>query len=55
MFLLTSVAESRDEDDGEEGEGVVEEEVADKPGTTNGTKLERLQSILLPFLMRSGL
>ena len=43
-----------DEDDGEVGEGVVEEEFADKPGTTNGTQLDILQSILLPFLMRRG-
>ena len=37
MYLLTSNTESCDEDDGEVGEGVVEEELADKPGTTNGT------------------
>ena len=34
---MTSNTESCDEDDGEAGEGVVEEEIADKPGTTNGT------------------
>ena len=37
VYLLTSNTESCDEDDGEEGEGVDEEELADKPGTTNGT------------------
>ena len=37
VYLLTSNTESCDEDDGEVGEGVVEEELADKPGTTNGT------------------
>ena len=52
--LLTSNAESCDEDGGEVGEGVVEEELADKPGTTNGTQLEILQPILLPFLMGCG-
>ena len=54
MYLLTSNTESCDEDDGEVGEGVVEEELGDKPGTTNGTQLDILQSILLPFLMRCG-
>ena len=54
MYLLTSNTESCDEDDGEVGEGVVEEELADKPRTTNGAQLEKLQSILLPFLMRCG-
>ena len=37
VSVLTSNTESCDEDDGEVGEGVVEEELADKPGTTNGT------------------
>ena len=37
MYLLTSNTESCDEDDGEVGEGVVEEELVDRPGTTNGT------------------
>ena len=37
MYLLTSHTESCDEDDGEVGEGAVEEELAGKPGTTNGT------------------
>ena len=54
MYLLTSNTESCDEDDGEVGEGVVEEELVDKPGTTNGTSLDILQSIILPFLMRCG-
>ena len=53
MYLLTSNTESCDEDDGEIGEGVVEE-LEDKPGTTNGTSFDILQSILLPFLMRCG-
>ena len=52
MYLQTTNTESCDEDDGEIGEGVVEEELADKPGTTNGIQLQKLQSILLPFLMR---
>ena len=52
MHLLKSNTESCDKDDGEVGEGVVEEELAHKPGTTNGTLLDLLQSILLPFLMR---
>ena len=54
VYLLTSNTESCDEDDGEVGEGVVEEELTDKPGTTNGTKLDILLSSLLPFLMRCG-
>ena len=54
MYLLTSNTESHDEDDGEVSEGVVEEELADKPGTTNGTLLDTLQSIFSPFLMRCG-
>ena len=33
--------------------GVVEV-LKDKPGTTNATKSDILQSILLPFLMRCG-
>ena len=37
VCLLTSTTESCDEDDEEVGEGVVEEELADKPRTTNGT------------------
>ena len=36
-YLFTSSTESCDEDDGEVGEGVVEEELADKPRTTKGT------------------
>ena len=54
VYLLTSNTESCDEDDGEVGEGVVEEELTDKPGTTNGTKLDILQSSFLPFLTRCG-
>ena len=42
VYLLTSNTESCDEDDGEVGEGVVEEELADKTGTTNGTKFDML-------------
>ena len=37
MYLLTSNTESCDEDVEEVDEGVVEEELADKQGTTNGT------------------
>ena len=37
VYLMTSNTEFCDESDGEVGEGVVEEELADKPGTTNGT------------------
>ena len=37
VYLFTSSAESCDEDDEEVGEGVVEEELVNKPGTTNGT------------------
>ena len=37
VYLLTSNTESCDEDDGEVGEDLVEEELADIPGTTNGT------------------
>ena len=37
MYLLTSNRESCVEDDEEVGESVVEEELADKPGTTNRT------------------
>ena len=54
MCLLSSNTESCDEDDGEVGEGAVEEELSGKRGTTNGTKLVLLPSILLPFLMRCG-
>ena len=35
--VLTSNTESSDEDDGEVGEGLVGEELAEKLGTTNGT------------------
>ena len=35
--LLTSNTESCNEDDGEAGESVVEDELADKPRTTDGT------------------
>ena len=54
LYLLTSNTKSCDEDDGEVGEGVVEEELADKLGTINGILLDILQSILLPFLMTCG-
>ena len=37
VYLLTSNAQFCDEDDGEVGEGAVKEELADKPGNTNGT------------------
>ena len=51
MYPLTSNTESCDEDDDEVDVGVVEE-LVDKPGTTNGTSFDILQSILLPFLVR---
>ena len=54
VYLSTSNTESCDEDDGEVGEGEVKEELTDKPGTTNGREFEKLQSILLPFLVRCG-
>ena len=37
VYLLSSNTESCDEDHGEVGEGVVEEELTDIPGITNGT------------------
>ena len=37
VYLLTPNTESCDEDDGDAEEGAVEEELADKPGTANGT------------------
>ena len=46
--------DSCDEDGDEADEDVVEEELADIPGNTNGTQFNILQSILLPFLMRCG-
>ena len=55
VYLLTTNTESCDEDDAEVGEGVVEEELADKPKTTNGTKFDKLPSILLPFLDAAGI
>ena len=54
VYLLTLNTESCDEDVEEVGVGVVEEELVDKPGTTNGTLFDILQSILLPFLVRCG-
>ena len=50
VYLLSSNTESCDE---EVDVGVVEELVV-KPGTTNGTQFDILQSILLPCLVRSG-
>ena len=50
-MCFLSNTESCDEDEDEVGVGVVEE-LADKPGTTNGTLFDILQSILLPFLVR---
>ena len=35
-------------------EGKLEEELADKPGTTIGTKFSVLYCIRIPFLMRCG-
>ena len=53
VYLFTSNTESCDEDVVEAGVGVVEE-LVDRPGTTNATQLDILQSIMLPFLMRCG-
>ena len=53
VYVLSSNTESCDEDVEEVGVGVVEE-LVDKPGTTNGTWFDILQSILLPFLVRCG-
>ena len=50
---LLSDTDSCDEDDDEVGEGVVEEELADKPGTTNGYVVRSLvgeQNVALSFL-----
>ena len=52
VYLFSSNTESCDEDD-DVGVGVVEE-LVDKAGTTNGTKFDFLQLILLPFLVRCG-
>ena len=54
VYLLTSNTESCNEDDGEVGDCVVEQELVEKPGTTNGTLFDVLQSILLPLLVRCG-
>ena len=35
-------------------EGKLEEELADKPGTTIGTKFSVLHCIRIPFLLRGG-
>ena len=51
MYLRSSNTESCDEDDDEVGVGD-EEELVDKPGTTNGTQFDILQSILLHFLVK---
>ena len=53
MYLFATNTKSCDEDYDEVGVGVVEE-LVDKPGTTNGTQFEILQSVLLPSLMRCG-
>ena len=54
VYLLTSNTKSCGEDDGEVRLGVVEEELADKSGTTNGTSFDIFQTILFPFLMKCG-
>ena len=54
MYLLTSNTESCNEDDGDVGDSAVEQELKEKPGTTNGTLFDVLQSILLPLLVRCG-
>ena len=53
VYLLTSNAESCDEDDEEVGVGVVEE-LVEKPRTTNGTQFYILHSILWPYWVRCG-
>ena len=53
VCLLTSNTESSDEHVEEVGVGVAEE-LVDKPGPSNGTQCDILQSILLPFLVRYG-
>ena len=47
------ITESCDEDVGEIGVDDMQK-LIDKPGTTNGTKFDILQSILLLFLVRCG-
>ena len=51
VYLLTSNTASCDEDVEDASVDDVKE-LADKPGTANGTTLYMLQSIILPFLMR---
>ena len=51
---LVSDVDSCDEDGDEADEGAVVEELADIPGTINGTLFDILQSIRLPSLMRCG-
>ena len=53
VYLLISNTESCDEDDEEAGVGAVEE-LVDKPGTTNGTEFDKLQSIFLSFFVSCG-
>ena len=54
FLLFPSNTEFCNENVGEVGEGVVEEELANKPGTIYGTWFDILQSILSPFLIRCG-
>ena len=49
VHQLTSNSESSDEDDGEVGEGVVEEELADEPETTTGTWFENCNQFSCHF------
>ena len=53
MCKLRILTESCDEDVEEVGVGVVEE-LVDEPETTNGTQIDTLQLILLPFFVRCG-
>ena len=54
LFSLFADIDSCEEDGEGVDEDAGEEELEDNPGTTNGTKLDILQSIFLSFLMRCG-
>ena len=54
LFSRLADIDSCEEDDEEVDEDVCEEELADNPGTTNGTKFDVLRQIFLPFLIRFG-
>ena len=54
LFSLFADIDSCEEDGQGVDQDVGEEELADNLGTTNGTQLDILQSIFLPFLMKCG-